>query len=485
MTGVSYLRRQLERLLRVEPAAKPAIYRQLFDASDRTSLEYWIELVMSAGIATLGLVLDSPAVVIGAMLISPLMGPILALGLALTLGDLYLGVRSAVTIAFSIVLAVVVSAAIAWMLPFHATTNEILARSQPTLLDLGVALLSGLAGSIVMSKGGGGGGVMALPGVAIAVALMPPLCTAGLAVGSAFPAAIRNGASLLFVTNLAAIATMAFATFFVIRMDDETLLPEFDAIATNLARRDGLRALLLRTTHANPIGEGGTLRWRVLMLAVTLALLFVPLRRSLMEVRDETIARTAVNDALAGLAPAGTIVTQQISPTGDPILVRLIVTANVPEEKVRQAEQFVAARTGRQVDLVVRKVASEEELALLRQDLRRLPPAPAPPAPPPTLDAIRSDLLGRLEPPLKQLWPSESAELLGAEIGFDGEGVILRLRYAARRPLDTTAEQVLANAIKAKLGVQTLRVSMTHERAARPEASKAQRPPANRGVTRQ
>ena len=68
----------LERLLRVDPESKPAVYLQIFDGADINNLNYWLELLLSAAIATLGLVLNSPAVVIGAMLISPLMGPITA-----------------------------------------------------------------------------------------------------------------------------------------------------------------------------------------------------------------------------------------------------------------------------------------------------------------------------------------------------------------------------------------------------------------------
>jgi len=75
-----YFRARIERSLRIDPKSKPRVYAQVYEASEIVSLNYWLELVFSAGIATLGLVLDSPAVVIGAMLISPLMGPILAAG---------------------------------------------------------------------------------------------------------------------------------------------------------------------------------------------------------------------------------------------------------------------------------------------------------------------------------------------------------------------------------------------------------------------
>jgi uncharacterized membrane protein len=80
------VRERIERLLEIDPRTKPSVYLQVFKASEALSLNYALELLLSAGIATLGLVLNSPAVVIGAMLISPLMGPILAAGLALAAG---------------------------------------------------------------------------------------------------------------------------------------------------------------------------------------------------------------------------------------------------------------------------------------------------------------------------------------------------------------------------------------------------------------
>ncbi|MBE0659955.1 MAG: DUF389 domain-containing protein, partial [Bryobacteraceae bacterium] len=144
------LRERIEHLLRVSPLAKPRVYEMVFRGSDVVSLSYALELIFSAGIATLGLVLNSPAVVIGAMLISPLMGPIMGAGLGLAASDLYLGAKAFAGIVASVVAAIAFSGFLVWLLPFHVATSEILARTQPNLLDLGVALLSGLAGSVVV-----------------------------------------------------------------------------------------------------------------------------------------------------------------------------------------------------------------------------------------------------------------------------------------------------------------------------------------------
>ena len=107
------------RLLRVGEGDKPKIYIQVFQSAEIADLNYWLEVTFSIGIATLGLIINSPAVVIGAMLISPLMGPIIAGGFAIELGDFYLGFKSISNTLLSIVVSIGLAAIITWVLPFR------------------------------------------------------------------------------------------------------------------------------------------------------------------------------------------------------------------------------------------------------------------------------------------------------------------------------------------------------------------------------
>ena len=107
MAGVTQWR--LQTWLGVRASAKPQIYEQVFAASEIISLSYWLEIFFSAGIAAFGLVESSPAVIIGAMLISPLMGPIMATGLALAVGDLYLGIKAVINLIASILVSIAFS----------------------------------------------------------------------------------------------------------------------------------------------------------------------------------------------------------------------------------------------------------------------------------------------------------------------------------------------------------------------------------------
>lgn len=157
------------------------------------------------GIATLGLLQSSTAVVIGAMLISPLMSPIAALGFGFASIDGQRIRDAAKVVLVGALIGIATGMLLTLISPIRTATPEILARTEPTLLDLGVALLSGIAGGYATVRGKGGTAI----GVAIATALMPPLATVGYGLGVMNPA-YALGAFLLFLTNLAAI-TFAFA----------------------------------------------------------------------------------------------------------------------------------------------------------------------------------------------------------------------------------------------------------------------------------
>lgn len=162
---------------------------------------YAFMVAIAAGIATIGLLLNSPAVIIGAMLISPLMGPIVSAGFSVAGFDVDLGKRSSRTLLLGALSAVGVAATIVELSPVRELTAEILSRTRPNLLDLAIAILSGAAGGYGMIRGRGG----AIVGVAIATALMPPLAVVGYGLAT-WQLQVARGALLLFVTNMAAIA---------------------------------------------------------------------------------------------------------------------------------------------------------------------------------------------------------------------------------------------------------------------------------------
>ncbi|HEY4069943.1 MAG TPA: DUF389 domain-containing protein [Sphingomicrobium sp.] len=168
------------------------------------SPHFAVMTLMSAGIAVLGLLLSSPAVVIGAMLISPLMGPLIGLGFAIATFDSNEIRRTSIALLAGIVLAVAFCSAIVLLSPLQTVTAEISSRTRPNLFDLLVALFAGIAGTYAMIRGRHG----AIVGVAIATALMPPLAVMGFGLATT-NWAVLAGSTLLFFTNLMTITIAA------------------------------------------------------------------------------------------------------------------------------------------------------------------------------------------------------------------------------------------------------------------------------------
>lgn len=165
------------------------------------SFSFHFMLGLSSIIATLGLLANSTAIIIGAMIIAPLMGPIIGIAYSMVVANKRLLRRSGLTLLSGVILTVVTAYIATSLVGLRTVDTEILARTNPTLLDLGIALAAGAAGAFATSRKSIAD---ALPGVAIAVALVPPLSVIG--IGLALNQAnLALGASVLFLTNLTGI----------------------------------------------------------------------------------------------------------------------------------------------------------------------------------------------------------------------------------------------------------------------------------------
>lgn len=237
--GVMRIRRLA--LMKLPPEESGEVRKYIYGEGALTE-RYVLMCGLSAGIATLGLLQSSAAVVIGAMLVSPLMGPIAALGLGISSLDGERTIRAARAVGLGALMGVLVGMAITGLSPIRNATPEIIARTAPTLLDLAVALLSGLAGGYATVHRRGETAI----GVAIATALMPPLATLGYSIAVGRMDFIL-GSLLLFLTNLAAIA-FAFAVVTRLR---GVARPFFHAKMTPQLIAASIAALLLLVT---PLG---------------------------------------------------------------------------------------------------------------------------------------------------------------------------------------------------------------------------------------
>jgi uncharacterized hydrophobic protein (TIGR00271 family) len=315
------------------------------------SERYLFMTAMSGGIAVLGLLLSSPAVVIGAMLLSPLMDPIMGLGFALAIGDYNWLRQSARSLAWGSVMAIALTALVVYLSPIQTITPEIAARTQPNLFDLFVALFSALAGAYAMIRGRDG----TIVGVAIATALMPPLATVGFGLAT-WNWTVFSGALLLFVTNLITIALTAWA------------MARAYGFSTNLSAR--------QSTFQN-----------VALVAVFIALA-VPLGFSLQQIAFQTNAQRIVRDEVLEAFPQDSLIdTVDINFGATPIAVSAaVLSPQIRPDAESRIERSLASRLARPVELSLTQYqvatgasaaeqaqlsasrAREEQIALARAD---------------------------------------------------------------------------------------------------------------------
>lgn len=180
-----------------KPVSNSHLSRRLALASV-PSFGFYFLLFLSSVISTLGLLADSVAVIIGAMIIAPLMRPIITTAYAIVVANQKLLRRSILTILISTILAIATSFFTAYVLGLKSTNPEIIARANPSLIDLGIAIAAGTAGAFANSRRHIAD---ALPGVAISVALVPPLSVIGIGM-SLGRGDVTTGALVLFLTNL-------------------------------------------------------------------------------------------------------------------------------------------------------------------------------------------------------------------------------------------------------------------------------------------
>jgi len=225
--------KEAERVAAPAPTKKKAKYsdrvsrEELYDdvsSGAKLSKVYLVMVVLSAIVAAIGLIRDDVAVVVGAMVIAPLLGPNVALALGVTLGDVSLTLRAFKTNAMGIGLAFAVSFLAGALFPVDPSVKEILTRTDTNLADVALALAAGAAGALAYTSAV----PASLVGVMVAVALLPPLVTAGLLAGAGHTT-LALGALVLVLTNVTCINLSGIFTFLAQRVRPRTWWEEKSA----------------------------------------------------------------------------------------------------------------------------------------------------------------------------------------------------------------------------------------------------------------
>jgi uncharacterized hydrophobic protein (TIGR00271 family) len=316
----------------MSPDQRRATLEQLYLGSDADFRAYlnrflWL-LSFSVLIAAFGLHANSTAVVIGAMLVAPLMEPILALAVALVMGWIKRLWRSVAFIALGCLVSVTLAYLVSLFIPDRiVVVNEIASRTRPTLLDLGVALGAGAAAAYALTRHAS----VAMPGVAVAVALVPPLTVVGLTLEDG-RYAMAGGALLLFATNLVAILFAA-----------------------------ALVLLLVGISPAKRREMAGRRIWTGLMAsALGVAVIALALTLYSVQIFRLTFIRDAVLDSVRHWVQYAPQDVLRIAVEGDHIVVDL--TGESPPLGSENLAREIAERVGHDVELKVRWIQRSEEI---------------------------------------------------------------------------------------------------------------------------
>ncbi|MBL8150904.1 MAG: DUF389 domain-containing protein [Blastocatellia bacterium] len=471
------LRSYCSKQLGVTTERKQEIYIELAEVASLKSFIYWVEIIFACGIATLGLVLGSPAVIIGAMLISPLMGPILSAGLALATGDLVLGLRVIVKLLLSIFLAITFSTTLVAILPFKEMTSEIAARTEPNTLDLFVALFSGFVGTMAICRESKG--VMtSIPGVSIAVALMPPLSVVGYGTGLALTfdssegLRIASGGGLLFLTNLAAITFAAMLVFLLIKIDVVSVRDHMhewkDVESTKI------RNILSRLHFPMGFRRIGALPGRFLLIFLSVALVLVPLNRSFSKLKIEieqkrwkNRVRQSINDIWQ--QQLGKHTTGEKRSYLDQVLayeneegftIQLRALTNKPSnvQEKEQLKKLVAAQLGKPFDKVkidLIEIPTTDDQFIAREVTKIVETE--------SIYKVESRLKNALESVASRIMLPPHATMLSLRlITTVGESMKLELVYLSERKIDSDGETLLTENVKNLIGTSVAKIDFKH-----------------------
>lgn len=310
-----------------KPVSLTALNRSLWRSAEPSG-NYFILLFLSGVISTMGLLAGSTATIIGAMIVAPLMGPITGIAFALSVGNRRLLKRAGLSLFMGCLLTVVTAYLLSVMIGLNALNPEITSRTRPTLIDLVIALAAGAAGSFAKTRRGVAD---ALPGVAIAVALVPPLSVIG--VGLALSSrSVALGSTILFITNLAGIIFTGVVVF---------VWQEYGSLAR---------------------AKGG-----LLVAALTLSGLAIPLAFSLKDLVVEAKTRSLVSNVIRqetvtfSSADIRRLEVDSVE-DGRLLLVDLEVAApaeSVSNYQVELVHQFLESKLQRPIDLSVRIIPVE------------------------------------------------------------------------------------------------------------------------------
>lgn len=438
-------------------------YAELIRASYLSQPLFWIQAGLGAAICALGLILDQPAIIIGGALIVPLAHPVVAAGLALASGDLYLLVKLVAKLLLFGLLVVILSAIIIDLLPFNATTAEIATRTRPTILDFLVALCGGMSGAALFSLRKRAYDY--LPGAVIAITLLPALCVMGFGLEGSLGGPVFRGGGLQFTANVFAAVLGASVILVLVGIPKAAQSESVRLWKEQELARPFVNAVFGRLRLQHLIGRTGSVRARAIVVGIFLLALLIPLQSALNQLTREFRTRQAISRAqgVFDIAGRSTVLDSSFVLREQDVRVRIQVATNTlfTAEDIARFEERVFDQVGRPARLdLVQTLSDVGQADTIREMLVARGRAPAEERPRTAAESLQEarDLVERA---VAELPLPDSVRMLGIRSVLSGPaGTAVELAYLADREMGPDAHAVLIRLLAGRTKISEDRLGL-------------------------
>ncbi|MBN1570144.1 MAG: cation:proton antiporter [Acidobacteria bacterium] len=455
----------MSRLFEILPEEREWRYIEAIKASSLAQPRFWAQIFFAAVLTALGLVINQSAIIIGAALIVPIAWPVIAAGMALAVGDIYLFLKLLFKLALVAALTAFLAASFSGLLPFSAITAEIASRTKPTILDFMVAFFAGMAGAVMLFSRRRM--LQFLPGAVLAVTLLPPLAVMGYGLANGINAEIFRGSAVLFAANFFAAILGASLIYAVAGMPAVAGLKGIHDWKQRELAQPVVELIFKGLRLKNLAGRTGSVRSRLVVAAVFLLALVIPLQMAFNQLSLEFRARQAITEVQKMFeSPGRSAIINSASSIGEnEIAVRIQVATNsfFSSSDIRHFEERISDRTGKPTHLdLVQSLSDIGEGEKIRGMLR--PELPAPVKYITTIPEMAVDLREEIEKNLNTIPLPQSIALLraGAELDLGRQSSYYRIEYLAEVPLNEDAGELLANILEHQMKLTKGSLSLVH-----------------------
>jgi potassium/hydrogen antiporter len=453
----------MARVFGLRRSDREAEYAEMIRASYMSEPLFWVQAALGAAICALGLILDQTAIIIGGALIVPLVRPVIATGLALASGDIYLLVKLLVKLFCFGVMVVLLAAVSIDLLPFGVTTAEIAARTRPTILDFLVALCGGMSGAALISLRRRA--FHYLPGAVIAITLLPALCVMGFGLGGSLGGPVFTGGALQFTANLFAAVLGAAVVLTLVGIPQAAQCASVRRWKEAELSAPLVAAIFGRLRLQHVIGRTGSVRARIVVIGIFLLSLLIPLQLALNQLTLEFRTRQAISVAqgLFDVPNRSRVISSSFTLGDETVDVRIQVATSelFSSEDIARFEQRVSDRAGRRTRLDLVQTVSDIGKADTIRRLLSGQAVTAAPARPRTVAESLQEVSALLRPIVAELPLPDALHVLAVSGDLTGTpGSAIEVVYLAEHELGADARAMLVKLLASRLRIGDKRLAL-------------------------